>query len=192
MGMSSKALRGGIVLVACAGIGAAASGQAAAQGPPKPEPSPSRAAVRPEASPGAQAPQPAYTYTAPSSAVSSLPSSTTPTYVRPSAHATRSQSHVRTVVRRHARLSKADPPEVPLRPVRSLASWAVRGEFLSASARDLGSSSSGQSLLLLLVGLGLVMLVVGETTFLRRAARAPRPRDAAEEPLPIRRVQLRR
>jgi hypothetical protein len=47
-------------------------------------------------------------------------------------------------------------------------------------------------LLLLLVGLALVVLVLGETTFLRRAARAPAPQRAAEEPLPIRRVQLRR
>ncbi|HSB38403.1 MAG TPA: hypothetical protein VLD13_04880 [Gaiellaceae bacterium] len=96
-------------------------------------------------------------------------------------------------MRRHARVSKPDPPKVPLRPVESLASWAVRGELLSSSARGLsGTSSSGQSLLLLLVGLGLVVLVVGETTFLRRAARAPRPRGGPEEPLPIRRVQLRR
>jgi hypothetical protein len=70
---------------------------------------------------------------------------------------------------------------------------ASGGELLTTSARDLAQpSSSGASLLLLLVGLALVVLVVGETTFLRKAGRAPGRRRTAEEPLPIRRVQLKR
>jgi hypothetical protein len=52
--------------------------------------------------------------------------------------------------------------------------------------------SSGTNFLLLFVGLGLVLLAIGESTFLRLAARAPKGQRPAEEQLPIRRVQLRR
>ena len=192
--MRSKALRRRIVVLSCAGVGVLATGQAAARAQPQPEPSPARAAVRPEAPPGAQAPQPVSTYSAPSGSAASGSSSspTARTYLRPVPVA-HSRAQARVAVRRHATVPKADPPKLPLRPVRSLASWASRGQLLATSADGLaGTSSSGQSLLLLLVGLGLVVLVVGETTFLRRAARAPRSTGGADEPLPIRRVQLRR
>jgi hypothetical protein len=70
---------------------------------------------------------------------------------------------------------------------------ASGGELLTTSARGLAQTpSSGESLLLLLVGLALVVLVVGETTFLRLAGRAPDRQRPAEEPLPIHRVQLKR
>jgi hypothetical protein len=70
--------------------------------------------------------------------------------------------------------------------------WNHGREVLETSARGLAAPpSSRESLLLLLVGLALVALVLGETTFLRRAARAPAAQRVAEEP-PIRRVQLRR
>jgi hypothetical protein len=82
--------------------------------------------------------------------------------------------------------------------VESIASTG--GQILVTSAHGLTKApSSSESLLLLLVGLALVVLVVGETTFLRLAARGPQPQRAgpqpqraAEEPLPIRQVQLRR
>jgi hypothetical protein len=75
--------------------------------------------------------------------------------------------------------------------VESIASTG--GQILSTSAHGLTKApSSSESLLLLLVGLALVVLVVGETTFLRLAGRGPQPQRAAEEPLPIRQVQLRR
>jgi hypothetical protein len=75
--------------------------------------------------------------------------------------------------------------------VQSIA--AAGGKILATSAHGLTKTpTSSESLLLLLVGLALVVLVVGETTFLRLAARGSQPRRATEEPLPIRRVQLRR
>lgn len=80
---------------------------------------------------------------------------------------------------------------LPTKPVESIA--AAGGQLLATSAHGLTKTpSSSETLLLLLVGLALVVLVVGETTFLRLAAREPAPERAAEEPLPIRRVQLRR
>ena len=80
---------------------------------------------------------------------------------------------------------------LPTPPVESIASTG--GQFLATSAHGLTKApSSSESLLLLLVGLALVVLVVGETTFLRLAARGPAPQRAAEEPLPIRQVQLKR
>jgi hypothetical protein len=90
------------------------------------------------------------------------------------------------------RTAKKDPPvRLPTKPVESIA--ATGGQILVTSAHGLTKApSSSESLLLLLVGLALVVLVVGETTFLRLAARRPAPQRAAEEPLPIRRVQLRR
>jgi hypothetical protein len=54
------------------------------------------------------------------------------------------------------------------------------------------AQSSRTDFLLLFVGLALVLLTIGEATFLRLAARAPKGRRPAEERLPIRRVQLRR
>ena len=80
---------------------------------------------------------------------------------------------------------------LPRKPVESLA--AAGGEFLKTSAHGLTKTpSSSETQLLLQVGLALVVLVVGETTFLRLAARRPSQQRAAEEPLPIRRVQLKR
>ena len=75
------------------------------------------------------------------------------------------------------------------RALRSLASWAPGRKLFDASA---ATPSSGTNFLLLLVGLALVLLTIGETTFLRMAARAPKGRRPTEERLPIRRVQLRR
>jgi hypothetical protein len=75
------------------------------------------------------------------------------------------------------------------RALRSLASWAPGRKLFDTSAT---SQSSGTNFLLLFVGLALVLLTIGETTFLRRAARAPKGRRPTDERLPIRRVQLRR
>jgi hypothetical protein len=93
-----------------------------------------------------------------------------------------------------ARHDKTDPPaKVSSRPLRELAAWTSGRDLLATSARAVAAPpSSRESLLLLLVGLALVVLVLGETTFLRRAARGAAPQRTAEEQLPIRRVQLRR
>ena len=70
-----------------------------------------------------------------------------------------------------------------------MASWASQGELLATSV---ATQSSGTSFLLLFVGLALVLLTIGETTFLRRAARASKPSPRTDERLAIHRVQLRR
>lgn len=195
MGMR-KPLRRGIVVLTCAALGAAVTGRAAAEGPPRPEPPPTAAhgTIRPEAPPRAPAPQSASTSGAATTSVtSSSPSLAfappTPSAQTPSV----SRTQTRKVVRR-AHVAKKDPaPKPPSEPVRLLASWRAGGELLSTSAGGLTKTpSSSESLLLLLVGLALVVLVLGETTLLRMAARAPEPQRTAEEPLPIRRVQLRR
>jgi hypothetical protein len=178
-------------------IAAAAAGRAAAQGPPKPERSPSsgQSTIHPEAAPSARAQQKSF---------SSDQGSSTSSYIAlPTQNSRTTVTFPTTPARPHARVSKTpvhrtakkDPPvrpvRLPTKPVASIA--ATGGEILTTSAHGLTKApSSSESLLLLLVGLALVVLVVGETTFLRLAARGPAPRRTAEEPLPIRRVQLRR
>lgn len=197
MGTRSKRLRRGTVALACVVIAAAAAGPAAADGP-KPERSPARTPpIRPEAAPSAPAAQTTQrtfssyqgsstpSYTPPSTSQTSRPAVTyrpTPP-ARPHTRATQTAAH---------RPAKKDPPvSGPTKPVESIASTG--GQILVTSAHGLTKApSSSESLLLLLVGLALVVLVVGETTFLRLAARGPAPQRAAEEPLPIRQVQLRR
>lgn len=196
MGTRSKRLRRGTVALSCVVIAAAAAGPAAADGP-KPEQSPARAApIRPEAAPTAPAAQTAQrtfssyqgsstNYTPPSTSQTYRPAVTyrpTPP-ARPHTRATQTAAH---------RPAKKDPAvSGPTKPVESIASTG--GQILVTSAHGLTKApSSSESLLLLLVGLALVVLVVGETTFLRLAARGPAPQRAAEEPLPIRQVQLRR
>jgi len=197
VGTRSKTLRRGIVAFACAVTAATAAGQAAA-GSPKPEPSPGRTTVRPEAAPSAQAGQKnsntyqqnsgSSTYNPPTSSAGSA-QSYRPAVTPPQ---TPARSHEPTVQKRAHRAANSDPaPKRPAQPVESIA--AAGGEILATSAHGLTKApSSSESLLLLLVGLALVVLVVGETTFLRLAARGPKRRRGAEEPLPIRRVQLRR
>jgi hypothetical protein len=81
-------------------------------------------------------------------------------------------------------------PEPSGRPVRTL---AAGGALLIEPVRGIAESgSSGETALLLAVGLGLVLLVIGETTFLRFAGVRPAPRRREEDELPIQRVQLRR
>jgi hypothetical protein len=194
-------LRRGIVTLACVVIAATAAGRAAAaaEGPPKPERSPSSgvAPIHPEAAPSAPAAQSTQkttssyqgsTYQGPSSgSLTYIP----PANSRPAVTPPRT-SHVRPAKAPVHRTAKKDPPvRPPTKPVESIASTG--GQILATSAHGLTKApSSSESLLLLLVGLALVVLVVGETTFLRLAARGPAPQRAAEEPLPIRQVQLRR
>jgi hypothetical protein len=92
---------------------------------------------------------------------------------------------------------KKDPP--PARPTHT---FALGSNRLASPSVVLGApdSTAGVSWLLLAVGLGLVLLVVGETTFLgfaenRVAASKPPTRSRRrepEEPLPIHHVQLKR
>ena len=190
-------LRRGIVALVCVVIAATAAGRAAADGP-KPERSPARGVspIHPEAAPSGSATQStqktysSYQVSSSVSATDSAPVSPTSrpavTPPRPPAqpqHATKTPAH---------RTAKKDPPvRLPTKPVASIASTG--GHILATSAHSLTKApSSSESLLLLLVGLALVVLVVGETTFLRIAARGPAPERAAEEPLPIRQVQLKR
>jgi cobalamin biosynthesis Mg chelatase CobN len=198
VGRWSTKLRRGIVALACVVIAAAAAGRAAAEGPkPEPSPSPARATIHAEAAPGSHAAQKTYSSsqgsyasTPNSSSISppaetSRPAITFPPATRP--HVRAPQTPVHPTVK-----TKKDPPvRLPTKRVESIA--AAGGEILTTTARGLTKTpSSSESLLLLLVGLALVVLVVGEMTFLRLAARGPAPRKAAEETLPIRRVQLKR
>ena len=191
-------LRRGIIALACAVVAATAVGRAAAAGP-KPEPSPSHgvAPIHPETAPGASAAQPT------ERSFSSYQRSSTPDYTASSSSQTRTPAvtyrqtpparpHHATKTPAHRATKKKDPPvRLPTKPVESIA--ATGGQILATTAHGLAKTpSSGESLLLLLVGLALVVLVVGETTFLRLAARGPAPKRAAEEPLPIRQVQLKR
>lgn len=201
MGSRSKRLRRGIAALVCVVFAAAAAAQAAAAGP-QPEPAPRKQpSIRPEAPPSSSAAQATQKTGASyeSSSNQSAGGSSTDT-APPSQTAKPAVTFPRTVARQHVR--KAQPPvhrtpkkDPPFRPptkrVESIASTG--GEILATSARGLTKTpTSSESLLLLLVGLALVVLVVGETTFLRLAARGTEPRRTAEEQLPIHRVQLRR
>src|SRR5262245_1427237 len=194
-------LRRGVVALACAVIAAAAAGPVAAAGP-KPERSPTRGAspVRPEAAPtGPTAQSTQKNSTSYQGSAYQGPTSGSTGYVppasqRPAVTPPRT-SHVRAAKPPVHRTAKKDPPvSLPTKPVESIASTG--GQILATSAHGLTKApSSSESLLLLLVGLALVVLVVGETTFLRLAARGPEPQRAPaapEEPLPIRQVQLKR
>jgi hypothetical protein len=189
VGISYKRLRQGVGVLACGVVFGAAAGNAAAQGQPSPQPSrsPAHPTIRPDPAPGARSSTTASTTLSvppPSSRVST-PSSTVPVYtparVLEPVHTVKSQTRIHRAKTRSA-------PQVDPRPVRSLASWAWRGELLATST---ATPSSGTNLLLF-VGLALVLLTIGETTFLRRAARAPKPRRREDERLAVRRVQLRR
>ena len=193
MGVGGKKLRFGIAVVACALIAFAAAGRAAAERTsPKPEPSPpAHPLIHPEAAPSAPTPQSATTGNVPSASYSPVTSAQSTPRVAVATH-----FRARTVAKPPAKhnTSNADPPpKVSSRPIRELGSWLTGRDLVATSAHRLTApASSSESLLLLLVGLGLVVLVLGETTLLRRAARPAAPQRVAEKPLPIRRVQLRR
>jgi hypothetical protein len=190
----SKRLRQGLGLVACGLAFGGVAGPAAAQGSPNPQPahSPAHPSIRPDPAPGARGSvATSTTVTAPPSAprvstpaLTSTPSVSPPTTVQRPARVAKAKTPTR-----RATVRSSPPPPVDARPLRALASWAS-GSRLIATSTAAGSSET--SLLLLFVGLALVLLTIGETTFLRRAARASKPRREADEQLAIRQVQLRR
>jgi hypothetical protein len=191
VGIDSKRLRQGISLLACGVVFGGVTGRATAQGPPGPEPSPSpaRASIRPDPAPAARG-------STVSSTIVTAPVTSTPAY-RPSLPAAPARSvstarHDPTGVQATKRRTRTTPSaqKDTTRALRSLASWAPGRKLFATSAA--ATASSGTNFLLLFVGLGLVLLAIGETTFLRLAARAPEGRRPTEERLPIRRVQLRR
>ena len=191
MGCGSKK-RLWIGVIACGVVFGGAAGNAAAQGPPRPQPprAPVYPSLRPDPAPGAQSSTaPSTTVSAPTSTprVSTPSLSSTPTVSAP-AHALR-PAHTVKRPSRTPRASTRSAPPVDGRPLRSLTTWASRGELVATSV---ATQSSGTSFLLLFVGLALVLLTIGETTFLRRAARAPKPRPRADEQLAVHRVQLKR
>jgi hypothetical protein len=195
VGIDSKRLRQGISLLACGVVFGGVTGRATAQGPPGPEPSPSpaRASIRPDPAPAARG-------STVSSTIVTAPVTSTPAYT-PSLPTARWVSTARSVstarhdptgVQATKRRTRTTPSaqKDTTRALRSLASWAPGRKLFATSAA--ATASSGTNFLLLFVGLGLVLLAIGETTFLRLAARAPEGRRPTEERLPIRRVQLRR
>jgi hypothetical protein len=117
------------------------------------------------------------------------------------------QTHTAKVAKRAAVKKRAAPmPHLSAvtRPIHDLAAaGAAAGKRIVAPSLVVGASdgSSSVSWLLLAIGLGLVILVVGQTTLLglaepRLQASEPKPRPRAkerdEDELPIRRVELRR
>ena len=191
VGIGSKKLRQGIGVLACGVAFGGVAGHAAAQGLPSPQParSPAHPSIRPDPAPGASgSTAPSTTVSAPASSlrvstpvVTSTPSVSATSALRP-AHT------VKTETRPH-RATTHSASQGHTRPFRSLASLAMGERLLARSA---ATPSSGTSFLLLFVGLALVLLTIGETTFLRRAARASKPRPRTDERLAIHRVQLRR
>jgi hypothetical protein len=113
------------------------------------------------------------------------------------------QTHTAKVAKRAIVKKRAAPiPHLSAvtRPIHDL---AAAGKRIVAPSLVVGASdrSSSVSWLLLAIGLGLVILVVGQTTLLglaepRLQASEPKPRPRAkerdEDELPIRRVELRR
>jgi hypothetical protein len=194
VGARGKTQRRCIAVLACTVIAGTLAGQAAAGTSPKPEKSPTNARIRPQAAPS---PQPAPQSGSTAGGASLSNSGSSGTYSPPQTRVPYVPHPVRPIVRHDAGAAKKNqadpPPKVSSKPIRELVVWNQGRELLETSARGLAAPpSSRESLLLLLVGLALVALVLGETTFLRRAARAPARQRVAEEPLPIRRVQLRR
>lgn len=192
MGIGSNRLRQGIGVLACGVAFGGVPGHAAAQGQPAPEPSrpPARAPIRPDPAPGARAPiVGSTTIVVPTG---STPVSTPPVTSTPSVSAQTGALRSAQTVKQQTPTGRTTTPSAPRgdgRPLRSLTSWASQGELLATSA---ATRSSGTSFLLLFVGLALVLLTIGETTFLRRAARASKPALPTDERLAVHRVQLRR
>ena len=190
VGIGSNRLRQGIGVLACGVAFGGLAGHAAAQGQPAPEPSrpPARAPIRPDPAPGARAPVVGST-----TVVVTTRSTPTPVTSTPSVSARTGALRPAQAVKKQTPTRRTTTPSAPRgdgRPLRSLTSWASRGELFATSA---ATQSSGTSFLLLFVGLALVLLTIGETTFLRRAARASKPpRGTDEERLAIHRVQLKR
>jgi len=208
----------GVLVLGCVAVAGFAAPQVRAQGAPRPEPAPPshRAPPRPDAAPGANT---AKSSSASSSTASVQTSQRTPppstssgaTFVS-SPHTTTYAPAVpttRTVVpsqRSDTAAKRLDPkrqaaaPKAPATPTHRLGALASGGARLSAQSMTLvePGRSASVSWLLLAVGLGLVVLVIGETTFLGLAESkievaeppAPEPRQRAEDP-PIRRVQLK-
>lgn len=190
MGIGSKSLRQGISLLACGVVFGGVTGSATAQGPPTPQrpPAPTHAPIRPDPAPAAQTP--AVRSTTVSARVSSTPTSRTSLTTAYSATtATREPTRARATRRATRRTTTRSAQGGAGPALRSLAAWAPGRKLFDTSAV---TQSSRTDFLLLFVGLALVLLTIGEATFLRLAARAPKGQRPTEERLPIRRVQLRR
>ena len=113
------------------------------------------------------------------------------------------QTHTAKVVKRAVVKKRAAPMPHLSAVTRPIHDLAAAGKRIVAPSLVVGASdgSSSVSWLLLAIGLGLVILVVGQTTLLglaepRLEASEPKPRPRAkerdEDELPIRRVELRR
>jgi len=192
-------LRGALVVV-CA-VSAMALGAQSARAEPKPEvPPPSHGAGSPQPSPTPSATATPTTSGATSSASSRVSTSTpaasrvvgtTATVHHPATVSTSSPSQSHTPRSRPARTATQKPLRPPLFELRVL-----------TGLRDLPSvASSDGSGWLLAAGFALVLLVIAETSFLGLASfrfgagggpRTPSRSRSADEPLAIRRVQLRR
>jgi hypothetical protein len=190
VGIGSKSLRQGISLLACGVVFGGATCSSTAQGAPTPQrpPTTARAPIRPDPAPAAQTP--AVGSTTVSARVSSTPASNQPLHsAYPATTATREPTRAQATRKATRRTTSPSKQVSTERALRSLAAWAPGRKLFDTSAV---TQSSRTDFLLLFVGLALVLLTIGEATFLRLAARAPKGRRPTDERLPIRRVQLRR
>ena len=175
----------------------------------KPEPAPPTAggSLRPDPAPGAQISEASSAVSSSPSSSASLPASlpssrpaagsASPSSAPPSS----SVSRVTTHAPGHASEKRVRPsaPAKPARPLPSLALWTWRGA-LSAFGSGHASTPASSSLPLLAAGLALLVLVIGETTFLGLAASvfripARRPQESrrsVEASYPIRQILPRR
>jgi cytoskeletal protein RodZ len=196
-------LRGGVGVLAVCALGAMSLAVQSANADPTPEAPPPSHAV--------SSPQPS----SPPGAASSKTTSTATSAATSGSHVSTSTPSVPRVVVTtpfaHTRASAPSTPSARARghtaPVRAYAPPPKRDLAPLFELRDLAgldvlpsAANSGSSGLLLVAGFALVLLVIAETSFLGLAgsrfgpggARAPSKRRPAEEPVTIRRVQLRR
>lgn len=195
MSAGQAKLRGGVGVVAVCALGAMSLAVQSANAEPTPQPPPSSHAVnspQPSSPPGAASPKTTSTATSRPTSGSHVSTST--------------PSVPRVVVTTPFARTRASAPSTPSAPARGHTPPPKRDLAPLFELRDLAGldelpsvANSGSSGLLLAAGFALVLLVIAETSFLGLAAsrfgpggaRAPSKRPA-DEPVAIRRVQLRR
>jgi hypothetical protein len=195
-----------ILVIGCVASVAAASQQVpalGAAGAPKPDPAPASRGgqLRPDPAPGASAPtvSSASRSTSASTPYRSIASSPVPS----SPGSTTPRSTAFTSTRPRPVVAKQPPANarvaVPTRRTRLKAPGRSWRTAPSLGALRPGSSSNESTFLLLAAGLTLLMLVIGETTFLAFAESRfglvpsrPRGRCSAEAAYSVQRVLLRR
>jgi hypothetical protein len=164
-----------VALGLCVAVLAGFEGRALADGPgPEPAPPPPPA-LQPDPAPSAQ-PKPGGSSTSTSTPQTSFPAAVAPTpqsvaspppaAVRPTATAPARKQQTRRIVSTSSRPHKSSAVN---RVMRFPGLIFARTPFRAISGQEVAASTSRESRLLLVGGLALVLLVIGETTFLALA-----------------------